>query len=209
MGPRCTARSGLFAIALTTAFLGCNGIFGWSAAEVDPTLGADGGEAGTTSSNVISCDVYCNLVMTYCTGKLAAYGSPEVCRAMCNKLEPGFAGETSANTVACRQYHAAAAANDAEHHCPHASAMGGEICGSSLCEAFCLYDVALCKTTAYPSESSCRTSCAKFRYDVAGGDLGQPSGDTLNCRLYHLQNAYGINAEVHCPHTAVTSATCH
>jgi hypothetical protein len=202
---------------LAATLVACNAVLGWN----EPTLAADAGAAdsgapdsgapdsGDASPGEISCTIYCNLMQQNCTGDLKEYGSSDVCMKMCKELEPGFAGETMTNTVACRQYHAAAAANDPHFHCPHAGPLGGQTCGEKLCDSYCLLDVALCGTRAFASETDCRAACAQFKVDTDAGDLTEESGNTFNCRLYHLEQAYGVSADLHCPHTGVVSAMCY
>jgi hypothetical protein len=179
----------------------------------DGTAGSGGtGGTGGPRGTQLSCQLYCADIMKNCQGKLLEYGSTEVCMSMCALLEPGFPGETSANTLACRQLRAISAASDPAGNCAAAGPLGGGVCGASPCDAFCQFDLALCSpvnAAPYPDFSTCRDACSKFTVDLEAGDLGLQIGDTFNCRNYHLQNAFSISAEVHCPHTGVVSETCN
>ena len=64
--------------------------------------------------------------MANCTADNAQFVSPEACAGFCAKWEPGTAGETTNNTLGCHIYHAdaAAAADGAALHCPHAGPSG-------------------------------------------------------------------------------------
>ncbi len=137
----------------------------------------------------------------------------------------------STDTLSCRVWHANAALEAAFHnqtlethiHCPHAGPLGGTYCnpmGSDPCTPFCTLDLQICGTIAYPGGmddclSACRGSdagadggTAGFPYleqvDVAAeSDLAYSSGNTLNCRMYHLENAVLFaDTATHCPHTS-------
>jgi hypothetical protein len=126
-------------------------------------------------------------------------------------------GDTTQDSLACRTYHAGAAAGDPDVHCRHAGPVGGGTCGDDPCGPYCLLDFAFCGDLPSPpfaSETACRTACkADFNYlTVDAGDLTLAAGNTLNCRIYHLESAYEPDnptaKTTHCPHTAVQSATC-
>jgi hypothetical protein len=194
---------------LGASALACNAVLGIDAASVDPSL-ADGG--GTP------CDSYCASVMANCTGANQEYLDSATCLAMCRHFEPGVSGDTTQDSLACRTYHAGAAATDPDFHCRHAGPVGGGVCGTDPCAPFCLLDFALCGDMASPpysgGESGCHAACtASLTYQTSGtGDLTQSTGNTLNCRIYHLESAYEPNnpdaKTTHCRHTAIQSATC-
>jgi hypothetical protein len=219
-----TKLAGAFA-ALVAVAAGCNAVLGIDQASYDKNVGADsgglseagggtpdaGGDAGTP------CDQYCTAIMTNCTGQNLEYIDYGTCVAMCKHFEPGLPSDTAQDSLSCRTYHANAAAGDPNFHCRHAGPLGGGVCGTDLCAPYCALDFALCQElTPYDGgESGCHTACtaASFNYlTVDAGDLEFPSGDTFNCRLYHLESAYAPNNDqartTHCPHTAVVSAKC-
>jgi hypothetical protein len=224
------------ATAVAGAF-GCNAILGFEEAKVDPSLSAidnpdsgDGGEgdadidgatADAGSDAGTPCERYCGIIMTNCIGNNAEYLSPEVCLAMCSHFEPGIPGDTHEDSLECRTYHAGAAKGDPNYHCRHAGPLGGGHCGLDPCRPYCLLDFALCGSLVPPpfdgGESGCFSECTndKFTYLTAGdaGDITLTAGNTLNCRLYHLESAYNPTSAsaktTHCPHTATISATCN
>ena len=213
-----------FAAAITAslgALAGCNSVLGIDEAKIDPTLvdSGGGGDASDAGSGAITCESYCTTVMANCTGANADYISIGVCKAMCVHLEPGIAGEQSGDSLACRSYHAGAASRDPNFHCRHAGALGGGHCGDKPCNPFCLLDFALCGAQPSPpydgGELGCKQACeGVFQYDTTAGASDIPqSGNTLNCRNYHLQVAYDPSnpsaVTTHCPHTATVSATCN
>src|SRR5690606_17088528 len=75
----------------------------------------------------VSCDRYCRMVNVACQGEQRVYESREQCMASCGALEPGLlrAGNTddqTADTIACRTWHAMVALSDdlsPRVHCPH------------------------------------------------------------------------------------------
>jgi hypothetical protein len=131
---------------------------------------------------------------------------------------------SSGDTLACRIFHTSLAAADGgagvNPHCWHAGPYGFNVCGDE-CATFCEIATAWCEPDAgfdggppFSSLSDCMTKCNGF-VRIAGGDagvdvdggfsaLGPTSGDTLDCREWHLlkalegQGALGQNT--HCPH---------
>jgi hypothetical protein len=210
----------LFCAAVTCA---CNAVLGIDSATVDQSLsdGGSGSSSGGTSDTGADagtpCESYCATVMANCTGTNQEYLDVGTCLAMCQHFEPGVTGDTTQDSLVCRTYHAGAAATDPSFHCRHAGPVGGYGCGDDPCGPYCLLDFALCGDLAsppFPNESACRTACkANFTYLTAdAGDISLSSGNTLNCRIYHLESAYEPDnpsaKKTHCPHTAVQSATC-
>jgi hypothetical protein len=116
----------------------------------------------------------------------------------------------------CRVWHANAALNDPHLHCPHAGPLGGGVCDNpqTPCDIFCGLAMNFCKgaSASYTSQQDCLNACAAdagpdgaafkgFPY-IIGPDASDlaPSGDTLNCRLYHLQNFIKTKDPIHCTH---------
>src|SRR5262249_3688987 len=91
-----------------------------------------------------------------------------------------------------------------------ASTVGGSTTTTtvqSLCDVFCSTVEANCTggNQVYADDNACQAACAQF---PTTGNPGDPSGDTVQCRLHHAQAAAG-SPVVHCPHTQPISATCH
>lgn len=149
-----------------------------------------------------SCRKYCDLVMSNCTGDDAQYASMDECIAFCARLPPvqtsRDAEEKRAASVACRQYWAdSPARTNPTSYCLAAGPFGGNVCGDR-CTAFCSVVLTACAPDsglAYTSQPECASDCANFSYRDAGtdgggeGPAGPKTGDTLNCRLYHLRRA--------------------
>jgi hypothetical protein len=150
-----------------------------------------------------------------CTGNNQQFVTG-ACAPVCATYTKGMSGDTSGDTLGCREYHAGlAAGSGAATHCPHASLLGGGVCAASSmgnCTSFCEADLALCTgaNAAYASMSACMTACANFTYTAGEAITADTNKNTLNCRVYHLQLAStsSANATTHCPHTAQTSAVC-
>jgi hypothetical protein len=185
------------------------------------TSGAGGGGAGGTVSGsggnapVLSCELYCDAIMDRCKQENAEYTSPEVCAAMCKTFEKGDANDPTGNTLACRMVHVELAANDAVTHCQQAGPLAGTC--TDPCSAFCELTTGFCEDYEifpYPSFAACKDACAGYPYLLARdpgshADAGTAVGDvmyagnTLNCRLYHLEIAYDPMSSTnysHCNH---------
>lgn len=186
-------------------------------------LGAAVGACGSSSSSTptpdfsAACTTYCSTVATNCTAANLQYTPligpcQDYCvRALSNNPEiwsAGAAAATSGNSLACRTTHAGLAATDPVVHCPHAGTSGGNTCGD-WCENYC--DLALSACTGsnqlYATKAACLTACALI---PSGGVANATSGNTLQCRIYHLAVASTpANALVHCPHgNAVPTGPC-
>jgi hypothetical protein len=143
-------------------------------------------------NEIVNCDNYCARVLANCAGDAAQYVDSPTCLAMCKALPLGSAGDTSGNTIACRMYHAGALAKQAPgFHCLHAGPYGGTVCGTR-CGAFCTLAGAQCPA-AFADAGSCDASCGTaFDYtpDAAETPQAPTTGDTLNCREYHLEQAF-------------------
>jgi hypothetical protein len=146
--------------------------------------------------------------MTNCVGTTdKQYSDNAACMAVCAKLPLGASdGETSGNTVGCRQYHAGASApassTNSTTHCPHAGPSGGDVCGSK-CDAYCSIIQSACNNTnaAYASTGICMAACGSFSTTGAISDV---SGISYYCHLYHATVA--ITDTTHCAHAAAAGS---
>ncbi len=212
------AVASMTAMALA-AFTACSSSSSSGAASADggtdastaiDTGGGDTGGGDTAQQQLpVTCENYCSVVTSACTGTNAEYLTNDTCLKMCSNMTLGTQGDMTGNTVACRQSFAEIAAADPMTNCPSAGPTGGDVCGPNRCVSWCELDRDLCGTIAYADEPTCETACAAFPYN-ANGETVQLTGDTLNCRIYHIEAAYGspdgsVLQQTHCAHTSQIS----
>ena len=182
---------------------------------VEP-LEAGASDASAPEGPAPSCVKYCDLVMETCKDPHAQYESRNQCLELCARLPSGDAGDDESNTVACRQYYAdSPARTNAGSYCLAAGPFGGGICGDR-CTAFCGLTLGACSPEAgpapYGSYSDCQTACAGYPYkDGTADGGGEPtngptSGDTLNCRLFHVRSA--VRDTSGCTNVGADSGAC-
>jgi hypothetical protein len=154
----------------------------------------------------------------------------DVCPQFCQVFE--VSGEvlvpatepSDTNTLNCRVWHANAARQGSAHvHCAHAGPLGGDVCDDNNddpCTSFCALDLALCtgSNQAYANKDDCLSACrpnpdagyAGFPYVLSTTDpevtdlapVFQSGSNTLNCRMYHLENFVRTGEAMHCSHTS-------
>jgi hypothetical protein len=125
------------------------------------------------------------------------------------------------DSLGCRIWHAYAAKRTGmpAEHCPHAGPLGGGVCGmeaSEACAEFCTLAMKYCGPSVYDGSyydgsADCINACLPdagypgFKYIIDQAVVGSgtpPNGNTLNCRMYHLENALALSVAEHCPHTS-------
>lgn len=158
----------------------------------------------TTGEPASGCAGYCDTIEANCAGEFSQYGSREMCEATCATFAPGVEGDMMGNSLACRTYHAGAAAMANDVHCGHAGPGGDTACGAN-CEGFCSIAAAACPD-AWPDLAACAMACGTFdpaeKYDAT-----DVAGNTFACRLYHL-TAATMDPVTHCPHIKGDSVPC-
>jgi hypothetical protein len=199
----------LFASVLVSpiAVGGCNGVLGIEERTFDPDAGQ--------SQQAVSCDEYCDLVTTNCTGEFSVYASRDTCLGSCALMPLGERGDSSGNTVACRLEQALAAGETGElsDHCPIAGPGGRGFCGDD-CEFYCANLPVLCEgTVEIPVEltgAQCLTTCKDLdaldddqTYSVEHDD----NESSRDCRILHLTNATAAKVP-HCQHTIGGAGPC-
>lgn len=173
-------RHSIVALAATVAMFGLAGCEGCNP-EPEP-------EAG--------CALYCSQVMAGCTGDNTLYADEAACQAACALFPTtGADGDASGDTLQCRLFHASAVGEDASH-CAHASAQGGNACGSN-CDVYCRFMVGTC--SGFDDVPTCMATCASY---PAGGNIDDADGNTVQCRTYHAMAAASDNS--HCEHASIT-----
>ena len=175
--------------------------------EVADTAGGETVAPDTTEPGVPSCEVYCEKISAACTGANAQYKDAKACNSYCStwaKLPAGKAEAQDGNSVGCRMYHASVAATSealAKTHCPHAGPTGGGVCGT-WCENYCALAMGNCTgdNAIYKDAAECATACGTLSDK---GVVGDSTGDSLQCRIYHLGVAGSdgdTSAKTHCAH---------
>jgi hypothetical protein len=185
----------------------------------------DAGDAGEPGMFVAQddCNDYCNDMALSCGApENQEWLSNDVCKQMCafhtaHYDEQGInqavdVGPTTAlamgDSIYCRVWHSHAALVESPvEHCPHAGPLGGLLCGTDPCDDFCNQAFKFCGTMSYPSVMDCLQACEAdggypgFPY-LMGADASdlQAAGNTLNCRMYHLENFLFTGDPVHCTH---------
>jgi len=145
----------------------------------------------------VTCEHYCDTVMTTCSGDLRVYDDRKQCLAVCSHLDLGTPADSTEDTVGCRAYHAinSYVTNQPESHCPHAGPGGDKHCGTGNCPTYCrlLKDACPAQFTAtHKDEATCLSECADF--EGADGDtkmvIKNSAGDNVMCRLYQISRAF-------------------
>ncbi len=153
-----------------------------------------------------TCAAYCAAIQAACTGDNAQYSSEADCVEYCTNVaafELGADGDQTGNTVGCRSYHAGVASTtDPDVHCAHAGPTGGAACGT-WCENYCHLAEKNCTedNALYADDAACATACEAFRTD---GVIGDATGDTVQCRMYHLGTPASGDPTTHCGHGGET-----
>ncbi len=154
-----------------------------------------------------TCAAYCDAVTAACTLTNAQYKDKAECLVYCEskgKIPVGAASDIAGDTIGCRMYHASVAAKSVENalaHCPHTGKSGGNTCGT-WCENYCQLAKSNCTGDAnqlYADDKACMDKCAT---GAVTGVADAVSGNTVQCRIYHLGVA-GTDATAakdHCPH---------
>ncbi len=142
------------------------------------------------------CSGYCMSMRAFCFAQNLVYDDDFDCEIACQSartLAGGMPGDTTGNTIDCRQTWAPMAQTAPDTACRSASLAGGGQCGS-LCEVYCDFTEQLCFPQIFGTRGECMTACANFPTDGASNAF---TGDTVQCR---------INNTVIRPNTACTNA---
>jgi hypothetical protein len=208
--------AGGLGLGLAVAALRCNSVIGDSALSPEPC-----------TNNCAACTTYCNSIIQQCPtggGNPPAYSNWEylttdICMQTCSvNFSPVWGNTLPTNdttTFDCRL--ASAGDSGGGTSCASAGPLGGTTCvsmSSDPCTTFCQLEFSVCAD--YVQYDGGVTGCVDYCvgrgpgfYVVpdGGGDLAphaENGDDTLNCRLYHLQNAMypGSGGPMaHCQHT--------
>lgn len=142
------------------------------------------------------CGDYCLSIAGACSGAAQQYFGLTGCVAMCGVF-------TADGGLACRAAHLALAQGDASAECPRAGPYAAGACGAE-CDAFCSLYEAQCG--AFTDAGSCASACTAITR-AQKPFLRVTSGDTLECREYHLVTAYLVgdkSGQGHCAHASLS-----
>ena len=180
-------------------------------ADTSSDTSADSVEPDLPPAVVPTCDQYCGVYMQTC-GNVSEYIDAAECVSYCNTYAGIPAGTTvdkSGNTIGCRWNQlkeAAGAAGEVakQEACVAAGRSGGNVCGT-WCENYCHLAIKNCsgEPTYFETFNECKVACAAFPED---GIVGEKTGDTVQCRIYHLGVAgddLSGGAAMHCPHGSI------
>ena len=160
------------------------------------------------------CDSYCQLEISECTDEFQVFESVAQCKAVCNALRLGKAGDTKENTVGCRKYHSYNALVDPMTHCSHTGPGGDGHCGASVvpgdgaitgnCESYCILAGKACGkgiagiaasdnfATVFGTQAACQQTCGDLEGAAPNSGYSvnpAPEGNTVQCRIFHAARA--------------------
>jgi hypothetical protein len=222
-------------LCASATLAGCNGVLGINAASLEDA-GVGPAPMDTDSLTCANyCNVITqNCAGEYEEYLPDVDGGTGVCTTICGLLNPGTAAypypgmdPPIEDTLACRLWHAHSAGeatpgSGPSVHCRHAGPLGSTLCGGPI-EPFCNIDWRFCvddnSVASYPSTTACTQTLSAalaadggFYLSAGAGDVndetgaGIESGNTLNCRLWHLETAIQEgDPKTHCPHTGYPS----
>lgn len=195
-------------LAVVCLLSACSAILGIEDVQCDPASAACAEGVGAVMNPVVgdgSCDALCTGAANICTDGDRAYTTNVVCLGVCSLL--------SEEERECR-FGELASARDLDEpatHCPAVSiagtrANGDRACGSS-CETFCSLLLQACPEAfggvpaaleTFENEQQCQAACEQLGDATRGFSVQDRSGDTRQCRLWHLAQA--ILEPLHCEH---------
>lgn len=170
-----------------------------------------------------ACTPYCTQVMDVCKGINQQYPTIGTCFNACRYFPPGDPDDLTENSLNCRTIHTIVGSTtpqDADGHCLHCGIYGYGGCGNP-CDPFCTIAMDWCGRTAagapFADMADCQAKCATWE-DAPGPTMvgvlyssnGPTTGNTRDCRQYHLTTALRSKAdrEIHCPLAGHFSTAC-
>ncbi len=162
------------------------------------------------------CPKYCQDLMATCTADNSQYPDEQTCERICAGIDAGTSGSAAGDTIACRAIQQSNAKDELDPAASRTDCINAGVsssaCAGTACQAFCNADLALCgsQRTGYATAADCVTTCATWGQNFVGALIGS-TGNTLECRTYHLelsQTGNSSDLETHCPHTGAVSVRC-
>jgi len=165
--------------------------------------------AGVAYGQSPNCTDYCTTFLANCNSGtwMTYYADMTECMAVCAAFPVGTFADRTTNTLGCRLYHAQASPANYTLHCPHASATGGNYCGT-YCEAYCNMSLFQCNanngyyvmgTPNFNNYATCSKVCALY---PQGDIFNDRTVNTLGCRIYHAKAAIATSDPAHCTHAS-------
>src|SRR4051812_274164 len=148
--------------------------------------------ASCVNDNPNPCPQYCVDIQKTCTAEDTQYPDDQsaTCLRICGAINA--LPEAGTNTIACRALNVSSAKDESDPAAKHLDCVGAGVaainCGASQCAAFCAADLALCtgSNAVYGSVDECIQACGAWGTSF-DGHLLDSTGDTLQCRTYHLE----------------------
>lgn len=196
----------LFGLSFALALLaGCRQILSIEERTFDPSLADGGSDGGVT----LSCESYCELIQSVCTGQNLQFSSLDACIGLCSTYPAGTLDDESGNTLGCRIHVLETSKAMIEgSDCAAAGPGGDGVCGTN-CESFCAGMTTVCPQS-YESTGDCLAACDPLAdcgpYFVDTG--ATPDDPSVQCRLYHI-SAAAINIGSATPGELTPSQTKH
>lgn len=166
-------------------------------------VAACGGNSSSTpdAGGSGACTDYCTAILANCGTGHAQYSGMDQCMSSCQAFPAGTDGDQSGDSVACRLYHANAAAADPDLHCPHAGPSGDGVCGTD-CEGYCDLATTYCTgaSQVYTDRAQCMSVCNATPNTVRfvdAADATLEASDEQVCLVYHAQEGSVAPAD-HC-----------
>lgn len=166
------------------------------------------------------CEEYCDLMGETCTSEVGAqqYETVAACQVICTRgLQLGAPGDRSEgnDTAYCRYESAQSAGTfgEVEFDCA-ASGLGAEGSCGPVCEVYCDLLANVCSEVEAVDDvaiihdyDACLSECEALPRTEEPFDFEVSTGNTLECRMWHVQAAFGPASDLHCQH-ATGSAPC-
>jgi len=171
----------------------------------DAGAGGDGPDDGliedtdTGVRTTPACIDYCDDMDKNCgiESGFPQYTKRANCVSVCNAYEPGDS-EAIGDNLACRAQRAKLAGGGrASESCPDAGP-ASEACGSK-CESWCKFEEKACPSTLI-GDLNCEAACAFLPSNVGFNASTMQTGNSIECRIYHVNAGLTSNAEFHCRH---------
>jgi hypothetical protein len=156
------------------------------------------------STDIPSCEDYCNIQLEACDGDLRQYESRDQCLAVCGALDPGTNVDESDNNVGCRRYHSFSATTLPVPHCYHSGPTGDGHCGhdkldeghTGNCDSYCQLVASACQTdfdNVWGSTEECLKECvdlAEAKAEAKYSLVNAENSTGLNCRVLYTARAF-------------------